>query len=47
VTVTIGRVEVRAQPPVPAPARPARAAPRRQPPSLQDYLRARAGGRVG
>jgi hypothetical protein len=53
VTVTIGRVEVRVGPPPPAGAaagvggagggRPARAQPSR----LQDYLRARAAGRVG
>ena len=51
VTVTIGRVEVRVGPPPPpagaaagvAGGRPARAQPSR----LQDYLRARAAGRVG
>jgi hypothetical protein len=48
VSVTIGRVEVRAAP-APAPAAPAppAARPKREPPSLDDYLRARASGRAG
>jgi len=48
VSVTIGRVEVRAQeaPATAAPARPDRR-PRREPPSLDDYLRARSSGRAG
>jgi len=51
VTVTIGRVEVRVGPPASAAAAPPEASGARpsrpQPSPLQDYLRARASGRVG
>jgi hypothetical protein len=47
VTVTIGRIEVRAPAAEAAPAPPGRSGPRRRPPSLDDYLRARARGRAG
>jgi hypothetical protein len=45
VTVAIGRVEVRVPPAPPARQRPSR--PRRQPPSLEQYLEARARGLAG
>jgi hypothetical protein len=45
VTVTIGRVEVRVPPAPPVRQRPSR--PRRQPPSLEQYLEARAKGLAG
>jgi hypothetical protein len=46
-SVTIGRIEVRASP-APEPQRQSAArGPRRQPPSLEQYLAARATGRVG
>ena len=53
VTVTIGRVDVRVGPPEPATpgsrpaAQPGRRATRPRPGRLEDYLRARAAGRVG
>jgi hypothetical protein len=47
VTVTIGRIDVRVQAPLAPPAPPAAARPRRRPPSLDDYLRARSTGRAG
>ena len=47
VTVTIGRIEVKAPVADPAPARPQSSGPRRRVPSLSDYLesRTRARGR--
>jgi hypothetical protein len=42
VNITIGRVELRAAPPPPAPAAPMRTAPRV---SLDDYLQSRGGPR--
>jgi hypothetical protein len=49
VTVTIGRIEVKAPAAAPVPARPQPGGPRRQVPSLGDYLesRTRARGRPG
>jgi hypothetical protein len=48
-TVTIGRIEVKATAPDPTPPRAPSGRTRRQPPSLEDYLvaRARARGRTG
>jgi hypothetical protein len=48
-TVTIGRIEVKASTPDSAPPRAPAEGPRRQPPSLDEYLaiRARARGRAG
>lgn len=53
VTVTIGRIDVRVGPPEPAAPGPGRSAPGGQPTAgprpgrLEDYLRARAAGRIG
>jgi hypothetical protein len=47
ITVTIGRVEVRAPGTAPAPSPRGQREPRRRPPTLDDYLRARSGGRPG
>jgi hypothetical protein len=48
VTVTIGRIEVKAPAPDPAPTRPQSSRPRQRVPSLSDYLesRTRARGRL-
>jgi hypothetical protein len=45
VTVTIGRIEVRAPAAAPAPARPQPGGPRQRVPSLDDYLASRTRGR--
>jgi len=46
-TVTIGRIEVKATAPDPTPPRAPSSGPRRRPPSLDDYLAARARARGG
>lgn len=47
VTVTIGRIEVKAPAPDPAPTRPQSSRPRQRVPSLNDYLESRTRARSG